>query len=144
MNDLQLEWSSAGTTVGAKLGEGYALLATAIGTIRHHGVDAPHPDTLEGVLHAVPEARYVIDARRLAAIIGDAQLTRASPRGSATLPWTQLTSRATTNRIRPGTPHQVSVSLQSRSPEPRVHPCWSVYHDVTGFWLTSFKRFVHP
>jgi erythromycin esterase-like protein len=80
MNDLQLEWSSAGTTVGAKLGEGYALLATAIGTIRHHGVDAPHPDTLEGVLHAVPEARYVIDARRLAAIIGDAQLTpRVSP-----------------------------------------------------------------
>jgi erythromycin esterase-like protein len=71
MGDLPLEWWSAGAIVSSQLGEGYAFMATALGTIRHHGVDTPPPDTIEGLLYALPEDRYVVDARRLAAILGD-------------------------------------------------------------------------
>ena len=71
MGDLPLEWWSAGAIVSAHLGDGYAFLATALGTIRHQGVDAPPPDTLEGLLYALPEERYVVDARRLATVLGD-------------------------------------------------------------------------
>ena len=49
----------------------YAFLATALGTIRHHGVDAPPPDTLEGRLYVLPEDRYVLDAAHLSAALGD-------------------------------------------------------------------------
>ncbi|EST25525.1 erythromycin esterase [Streptomycetaceae bacterium MP113-05] len=76
-----LEWWSAGAIVGAHLGEQYAFLATALGTIRHQGVDTPPPDTVEGLLYALPEDRYVVDAARLAAVLGDA---RPAPRES---PW---------------------------------------------------------
>lgn len=71
MGGLPLEWWSAGAIVSAQLGEGYAFMATALGTIRHHGVQTPPPDTIEGLLYALPEDRYVVDARRLAAILGD-------------------------------------------------------------------------
>jgi erythromycin esterase-like protein len=71
MGDLPLEWWSAGAIVGAQLGDGYAFLATALGTNRNHGVDTPPPDTIEGLLYALPEDRYVVDARQLAAILGD-------------------------------------------------------------------------
>ncbi|MGW2514903.1 erythromycin esterase family protein [Streptomyces scopuliridis] len=81
MGDLPLEWWSAGAIVSAHLGEGYAFLATALGTIRHQGVDNPPPDTVEGLLYALPEDRYVIDAPRLATALGD---TRPVPRVS---PW---------------------------------------------------------
>ncbi|WP_367048112.1 erythromycin esterase family protein [Streptomyces sp. Je 1-332] len=76
-----LEWWSAGALVSARIGEEYAFLATALGTIRRQGVDAPHPDTLEGLLYALPEDRYVIDAAQLAAAFGD---TPPPPRES---PW---------------------------------------------------------
>ncbi|MCL7456150.1 erythromycin esterase family protein [Micromonospora sp. MSM11] len=71
MGGLPLEWWSAGAIVDAHLGEAYAFLATALGTIRHHGVDAPPPDTVEGMLYALPDDRYVVDARRLVAVLGD-------------------------------------------------------------------------
>ena len=80
MGDLPLEWWSAGAIVSAHLGDGYAFLATALGTIRHHGVDAPPPDTIEGLLYALPEDRYVVDARRLATVLGD---VTPAPRVSA-------------------------------------------------------------
>jgi erythromycin esterase-like protein len=64
-------WWSAGALVGAKLGTGYAVLPTALGTIRHRGVDVPPPDTIEGLLYALPGDRHVIDPRRLAAALGD-------------------------------------------------------------------------
>jgi erythromycin esterase-like protein len=74
------EWWSAGAIINAQLGEGYAVIATALGTLRHHGVDTPPPDTIEGLLYALPEDRYVIDARRLAAILDDVTPTpRVSP-----------------------------------------------------------------
>ncbi|MCW3819995.1 erythromycin esterase family protein [Micromonospora sp. DR5-3] len=75
-----VQWWSAGAIVSAHLGEGYAFLATALGTIRHHGVQTPPPDTIEGLLYALPEDRYVVDARRLAAVLDDvASAPRVSP-----------------------------------------------------------------
>ncbi|MFD9307526.1 erythromycin esterase family protein [Streptomyces sp. NPDC060048] len=81
MGGMPLEWWSAGALVSARLGEDYAFVATALGTIRHQGVDAPPPDTVEGLLYALPEDRCVVDARRLAAALGD---MRPAPRTS---PW---------------------------------------------------------
>jgi erythromycin esterase-like protein len=71
MGGLPLEWWSAGAIVSAQLREEYAVLATALGTLRQHGVDSPPPDTIEGLLYALPEDRCLVDARRLAAIVGD-------------------------------------------------------------------------
>jgi erythromycin esterase-like protein len=75
-----VEWWSAGAIVSARLGGEYAFVATALGTIRHHGVDTPPQDTVEGLLYALPEDRYVVDPRRLAAVLGDAvPAPRVSP-----------------------------------------------------------------
>ncbi|MCQ4045322.1 erythromycin esterase family protein [Streptantibioticus rubrisoli] len=76
-----VEWWSAGSLVSAQLGREYAFVATALGTIPHQGVDTPPPDTVEGLLYALPEDRCVIDAPRLATALGD---TRPAPRRS---PW---------------------------------------------------------
>jgi erythromycin esterase-like protein len=67
MGDLAVAWWSAGALVSARLGEDYAFLATALGTIRHQGVDDPPPDTLEGLLSALPESRVLVDPRQLPA-----------------------------------------------------------------------------
>jgi erythromycin esterase-like protein len=80
MGGPPLEWWSAGALVDARLGEGYAFLATALGTIRHQGVDAPPPDTVEGLLCALGQERCLVDAPRLAAALGG---TRPVPRVSA-------------------------------------------------------------
>jgi erythromycin esterase-like protein len=80
MGDLPVEWWSAGGIVDAHLGEEYAFLATALGTMRHRGVDTPPPDTVEGLLYALPEHRYVVDAPRLATALGDRwPVPRVSP-----------------------------------------------------------------
>ncbi|MFK4690048.1 erythromycin esterase family protein [Streptomyces pristinaespiralis] len=79
MGGLPLEWWSAGALVSAQLGDGYAFLATALGTIRHQGVDTPPPDTVEGLLYALPQDRCLVDAPRLATALGD---TRPAPRVS--------------------------------------------------------------
>ncbi|MER8161172.1 erythromycin esterase family protein [Streptomyces sp. NPDC094472] len=71
MGGTSLEWWSAGALVSARLGEEYAFVATALGTIRHQGVDTPPPDTVEGLLYALPEDRCVLDAPRLGAALGD-------------------------------------------------------------------------
>lgn len=76
-----VEWWSAGALVSAQLGEAYAFLATALGTIRHQGVDTPPPDTVEGLLYALPQQRCLVDARALAATLADAT---PAPRES---PW---------------------------------------------------------
>ncbi|MFG1948469.1 erythromycin esterase family protein [Nonomuraea sp. NPDC048826] len=67
MGDLRPEWWSAGALAAAHLGEEYAFLSTALGTIRHQGVDAPPSETLEGLLYALPDDRYLVDARQVAA-----------------------------------------------------------------------------
>ncbi|MFF9352678.1 erythromycin esterase family protein [Streptomyces sp. NPDC014734] len=76
-----VEWWSAGALVSARLGGEYAFVSTALGTIRHRGVDTPPADTVEGLLYALPEDRCVVDAPRLATALGD---TRPVPRVS---PW---------------------------------------------------------
>ncbi|MFD7626645.1 erythromycin esterase family protein [Streptomyces sp. NPDC059851] len=81
MGGRPLEWWGAGALVSARLGEEYAFVATALGTIRHRGVDTPPPDTVEGLLYALPEDPCVIDAPRLATALGD---TLPAPRTS---PW---------------------------------------------------------
>ncbi|MGW7521173.1 erythromycin esterase family protein [Streptomyces sp. NPDC054796] len=80
MAGLPLEWWSAGAIVSAHLGKRYAFLATALGTLRHRGVDVPPPDTLEGLLHTLPESHCLLDAARLADTLGDA---RPAPRVSS-------------------------------------------------------------
>jgi erythromycin esterase-like protein len=80
MGDLPVEWWSAGAIVSARLGDGYAVLATALGTMPHRGVGTPPADTVEGLLYALPEDRYVVDARRLAAVVGEVTpASRVSP-----------------------------------------------------------------
>ncbi|MFE9957375.1 erythromycin esterase family protein [Micromonospora sp. NPDC005299] len=80
MGNLPVEWWSAGAIVSAHLGDGYAFLATALGTIRHQGVDTPPPDTVEGLLYALPEDRYLVDAHRLATALADmTPAARVSP-----------------------------------------------------------------
>ncbi|MET9290669.1 erythromycin esterase family protein [Streptomyces sp. NPDC003077] len=78
-----VEWWSAGALISAQLGADYAFVATALGTIRHQGVDTPPPDTLEGLLYELPQDRdrCLIDVPKLATALGDA---RPEPRVS---PW---------------------------------------------------------
>ncbi|MGD3111372.1 erythromycin esterase family protein [Streptomyces sp. YGL11-2] len=64
--DKPLRWWSAGAIIGTRLGDQYAFAATTFGT---RGSDVPHPDTLEGLLSALPDARTVIDPARLAAAL---------------------------------------------------------------------------
>ncbi|MEU3192675.1 erythromycin esterase family protein [Streptomyces sp. NPDC006992] len=66
----QVEWWSAGALAQVRLGAEYAVLATALGTIRHQGVDTPPPDTLEGLLYALPQAPCVVDPATLATALG--------------------------------------------------------------------------
>jgi hypothetical protein len=60
--------------------EGMTAAIKDAGTIRHHGVETPPPDTIEGLLYALPEDRYIIDNRRLADALGNATpAPRVSP-----------------------------------------------------------------
>ncbi|WP_405865592.1 erythromycin esterase family protein [Streptomyces sp. NBC_01515] len=80
MGGRPLEWWSAGAIVAAHMGEEYAFLATALGTIPHQGVDAPPPDTVEGLLYALPQERCLVDAHRLAGALADTTpVPRVSP-----------------------------------------------------------------
>ncbi|MFH9174383.1 erythromycin esterase family protein [Streptomyces albogriseolus] len=75
-----VEWWSAGAQVSTRLGDQYAHLATALGTMRHQGVHAPPPNTVEGILHALPEPQCVIDAAQLSAAARHrAAVSRVSP-----------------------------------------------------------------
>ncbi|MFD8578942.1 erythromycin esterase family protein [Streptomyces virginiae] len=80
MGGRPLHWWSAGSIASARLGEGYAFFATALGTIRHRGVDTPRPGTLEGLLYALPDDVCVVDSPGLGAALAG---TLAAPRASA-------------------------------------------------------------
>ncbi|MBQ0971010.1 erythromycin esterase family protein [Streptomyces sp. RK31] len=76
----KVEWWSAGALVGTRLGDQYAHLATALGTMKHQGVDVPPQDTVEGILHTLPEPQCVIDAAQLDAVAGNMlAVPRVSP-----------------------------------------------------------------
>ncbi|MFC4055352.1 erythromycin esterase family protein [Actinomadura syzygii] len=73
--DQELEWWSAGAIAATHLGDRYAFLATALGTA---GDDVPPPDSVEGILSALPWDRFLVDARRL-----PEALSEATPRVSS-------------------------------------------------------------
>ncbi|MDH2426030.1 erythromycin esterase family protein [Sphaerisporangium sp. TRM90804] len=75
LGDQRLEWWSAGAITEAHLGDRYAFLASAFGTV---GDDPPPPDTVEGVLSTLPWDHTLIDARRLAEAV-----TKPAPRVSS-------------------------------------------------------------
>jgi erythromycin esterase-like protein len=80
MGGLPVEWWSAGALVNAHLGDRYGFVATALGTIRHRGVDAPPPDTFEGTLYALPEDRCLVEpSGPAAALDGTPPAPRVSP-----------------------------------------------------------------
>ncbi|MFK4083627.1 erythromycin esterase family protein [Kribbella sp. NPDC020789] len=58
-------WWSAGALVNAHLAHDYAFFATAIGTMHHHDVPTPPPDTIEGILYT--QDQQLIDPRSLTA-----------------------------------------------------------------------------
>lgn len=72
--DHVLEWWSAGAIIGAHLGDRYAFLASAFGTIDG---DTPPPDTVEDILSTLPWDHSLVDARRLAGTV-----TKPAPRVS--------------------------------------------------------------
>ncbi|MFC6083090.1 erythromycin esterase family protein [Sphaerisporangium aureirubrum] len=57
------QWWSAGAIISTHLGDQYAFAATTFGA---RGSDIPPPDTLEGLLSALPHPRAVLDPVRLA------------------------------------------------------------------------------
>ncbi|MER5644307.1 erythromycin esterase family protein [Streptosporangium sp. NPDC002524] len=65
-----LSWWSAGAVVAARLGDEYAFVASALGAAPHQGLDAPRPDTLEGILSTLPGNRYVVGSTSLAEALG--------------------------------------------------------------------------
>lgn len=69
-----LTWWTAGAIAAAGLGERYAFVATAVGAMHHRGLGAPAADTFEGVLSTLPDDRYLLDGRRLAAALHAAGL----------------------------------------------------------------------
>ncbi|MGA5325188.1 erythromycin esterase family protein [Streptomyces griseoincarnatus] len=76
----KVEWWSAGALASMRLGDQYAHLATALGTMKHRGVDVPPQDTVEGILHALPEPQCMVDAAQLDAVAGNMPaVPRVSP-----------------------------------------------------------------
>ncbi|MFD6417068.1 erythromycin esterase family protein [Streptomyces sp. NPDC060194] len=76
----EVEWWGAGALVAAHGSGEYGFVATALGTLRHRGVDAPPPDTVEGLLHAQPRDHGVVDVPALlAALDGTRPVRRESP-----------------------------------------------------------------
>lgn len=79
----RLRWWGAGAQVATRLGDAYGYLAVAVGTVRNQGVAAPAPETVEGALHALPgtalpAGRGLVDARRLADVLGSVPVPRES------------------------------------------------------------------
>ncbi len=66
--DQVLEWWSAGAIAASHLGDRYAFLASAFGTV---GGDNPPPDTAEGILSTLPWEHAIVDARRLAGAVAE-------------------------------------------------------------------------
>ncbi|MFJ4683950.1 erythromycin esterase family protein [Streptomyces sp. NPDC088789] len=80
MDGVPCPWWGAGALAATRLGAAYGFVAMAVGTIRHHGVDTPAPDTLEGLLYGLPDDRCLLDAPRLAdALAAATPAPRTSP-----------------------------------------------------------------
>ncbi|MEU8379643.1 erythromycin esterase family protein [Streptosporangium sp. NPDC048865] len=68
LGDQELEWWSAGAIAGTHLGDRYVFLASAFGTV---GDNTPPPDTVEGILSALPWEHSLVDTRRLAEAVAE-------------------------------------------------------------------------
>ena len=76
----RVEWWSAGALVNARLGEEYAFLHTALGTLPGQGVGAPPPRTVEGLLYALEGDHHLVDPHLLAQALEETPLPpRESP-----------------------------------------------------------------
>lgn len=81
MGERPVERWGAGAIAAARLGREYAFVATALGTLRHRGVQAPPPDTVEGLLHTLPAPHHLVDTRLLTHALG------TTPPPPRTSPW---------------------------------------------------------
>jgi len=97
LGDLSLEWWSVGSIIGAQSGDQYAVLCSALGAAPHQGLNAPAPDTLEGILSALPESRYLFKS---------GSLTTALSRMASNL--VLRTDAAPNNGYFPLDPHQLN------------------------------------
>lgn len=76
----RISWWSAGALVHNRIGDEYAFVPTALGTVRNHDVDVPPLDTVEGILYEFPDPRIVVDTRALVDALGDSRpAARVSP-----------------------------------------------------------------
>ena len=76
----RVRWWSAGALLNARLGQEYAFLHTALGTLSGQGVDTPPPHTIEGLLHELEGDQHLVDPRLLAQALEGAPLRpRESP-----------------------------------------------------------------
>ncbi|GAA2860697.1 erythromycin esterase [Actinoplanes cyaneus] len=69
LGDHEVRMWSAGAITAARLGNRFAYLATAFGTV---GDDVPPADTVEGILSGLPWDNALIDTRGLATLAGGA------------------------------------------------------------------------
>jgi erythromycin esterase-like protein len=60
-----VSWWSAGAIAAAQMGDRYAFLASALGSVPDRGIGVPGPDTLEGALYAAVAGRCIFDSKRL-------------------------------------------------------------------------------
>jgi hypothetical protein len=74
MAGMALEWWSAGAIAGTRLSDEYAFVAMAMGEVPEMEFGVPSPDTIEGILHTLPENRYVVDSAGLAAALHETKL----------------------------------------------------------------------
>jgi hypothetical protein len=85
----RLEWWGAGALVSTRLGDRYAFVATALGTLRDQGVGVPEPNTVEGLLYGVGglgREQLLVDAPRLAARLRE-EASAATALAARVSPW---------------------------------------------------------
>jgi hypothetical protein len=61
MAGVPLRWWCAGAIIATVLGDGYAFVATALGSAPSRGLGEPAPDTLEGLLAELGEGIHHAD-----------------------------------------------------------------------------------
>ncbi|NML79661.1 erythromycin esterase family protein [Streptomyces sp. R302] len=81
MGERQVAWWGAGALVASRLGQEYAFAATAVGTLRHRGVQPPPPNTVEGLLYTLPAPHHLLNTHLLTTALG------ATPPPPRTSPW---------------------------------------------------------
>lgn len=76
LGDLRVAWWGAGAHLSRRLGTGYALIASVLGTAPERGIGAPAPDTVEGALADPARPAALYPSRRLSAALPERLATR--------------------------------------------------------------------